>query len=163
MRVSLNKHKMEDKVYYSLKGLYFACVETQKFLIANNGARSIGVKELATIKFSGVRRLGHSTAIARLVNDFKLHSAVVLPNRRMAESFIRHSSHLYRSARFSKCTVDECLVGRVPFHGIPLDLVIVDNTSHYSQEEVSAIYRTFEYTYNIAMHEGKTFFWLFVG
>ncbi len=159
----MNKPRMEDKVYYSLKGLYFACVETQRFLIQNNGANSIGMTELATIKFSGVRRLGHSSAIARLVNDFKLHTAVVLPNRQMADSFIRYASYLYRSTRFSKCTVGDCMRGRVPFHGIPLDLITVDNTSHYSQEEVSAIYKAFEYSYHTAVSEDRTFFWLFVG
>jgi hypothetical protein len=158
----MNKPRMEDKVYYSLKGLYFACVSTQRFLIANNGANSIGMRELATIKFSGVRRLGHSSAVARLVNEFKLMSAVVLPNSQAADSFVRYASHLYRNIRFSKYTVADCMDGRV-IYGEPLDIVMVDNTSYYSQDEISAIYRAFEYSYGEAIRNNKTFFWMFVG
>ena len=162
----MKKHKLQDKVYYSLKGLYFACKEIQIQSREYLGLHEVNPGEFATIKFSGTRRLGHSTAIARLINEFDMRVALVLPNRRLMDSIITRNPTYFRGSRFIKVTFDDVKHGNVP-RGISgldsLDMVIVDNTTYMTDKHRAGIYQAFHHCWTAAFDREKTFFWLFMG
>ena len=166
----MKKYKLQDKVYYSLKGLYFASIEIQNHYFHGDydhaGGPQSNLREFATLKFSGTRRLGHSTAISRLVNEFDLYAAVIVPNRRMFDSIIDRNPHFYRGGRFAKCTIEDIERGFTPRH-IPnsetLDLAVVDDSGHYTERQMDDIYGAFQYTFEYAIGAGRNFFLLFVG
>jgi len=163
----MNKHEVQDKVYYSLKGLYFACKEIQKWGRAHLPTSQMHPKEFATIKFCGTRRVGHSTAISRLINDFGMYAAIIVPDNRMYDNIVRTNPHFFRNKdSFAKCTVDDIMHGFSP-RQIPasdlLDLVIIDNTAFLDDNKIERIYDAFRHSYNYAMEKETSFFWLFLG
>ena len=92
----MTQYKIHEKVYYSFKGLYYACKEIQDYMRMHEDIRNIKVSEFATIKFSGCRRIGTTYAIARFCSEKQITSAMVIPNRQIADSVFRTFSHILR-------------------------------------------------------------------
>ena len=73
-------NKISNRTYESLKNLFLNCRESQdeakKFGLHENSALAYA-KEFCTIKMCCSRRSGHSTAIAKLINEYPDYWAII--------------------------------------------------------------------------------------
>lgn len=78
-----------EKTFIALRYLFEATRENQKAYreVCTHNDTKAWLNEWCTIRFNGARRIGHSSAIFRLLSEYELKSVIFYPNSSMAKRF----------------------------------------------------------------------------
>ena len=173
MYTDYNPEIVGNRTYSALKALFNNSRDLQKDeRIANLRCRDqlSFMKEFCTIKMQSTRRSGHSTAIAKLINEEQRNWAVIAPtltmNRRIYELTFKYNSNIKKATldcinfennktvRFlSLNTLDNRLRG-FEFEGI-----IVDCAFMLSNKQIEKLYKLGE----TSMRFSREQYFIFVG
>jgi len=143
-----------NRTYQSLTNLFINCKKSQdddfvkKFRIQDQIAHA---KEFGTVSMCGPRRSGHTTSIARLLNNFNGSWMVINPNQSLSERsckiftsyLISHKITKYTSSYITAKDIDIKFIsiGQInQLRGVELDGIIVDCASFIKRKQKEELY-----------------------
>jgi len=138
---------MRNFIFYSsLKSLVIGCQEIQELGDYHHMSMKQFLKEVATIKISGSRRMGHTTAIVQFLIERNTPAVVLLPNHSILRNFQELYAKMASESRWDHLVAPEVLsyqnfekwaTGRnMGFY----EALIVDNSSFMSESMKERIY-----------------------
>lgn len=152
-RTNDNKY---NRTYQALTNLYINCrniQEIESVKLLRNRDQLAHAKEFGTISMCGSRQSGHTTAIARLLNNLTGKWIVIDPNLAMS----KRKAPIFRSKldkhRIKKCTkhnitaenidIDFISIHQIDnMRGLEVDGLIVDCACFIKRKQKEELYRT---------------------